>query len=79
MCSLNHKVIVLSAVIVLFLGACTVEPPDRAVLTTPVTPHGQESPLQDTDVPLHEEAVRKNAQLTDALANRPRSEIRMDG
>ena len=76
--NINHKVIVLTAVIVISVGACTVEPPGQAVLTAPVTPQEQPGSLHDTDISVHEEAGQQNAQLTDVLANRPQSKVRMD-
>ncbi|MGB5443461.1 MAG: VWA domain-containing protein [Gammaproteobacteria bacterium] len=75
---LNHKVIVLSAVIVIFSGACSVEPPGQAVLTPPLTAPEQESLLQDTDVTLREEAGQQRGQVTDVRVNRPQSKLRMD-
>ena len=33
--TIHYKAIVISAVTVLFVGACTVEPTDQAILTTP--------------------------------------------
>ena len=66
--SINHKVIVISAVTILFAGACTVEPTDQAALTTPVDPLEQEGLALESDVRLHEEVKRERP----SQANSPR-------
>ena len=67
--SINHKVIVISAVTILFAGACTVEPTDQAARTTPVVPLEQEGLVLESDVRLHEEVKRERP----SQANSPRS------
>ena len=67
--SINHKVIVISAVTILFAGACTVEPTDQAALTTPVDPLEQKGLVLESDVRLHEEVKRERP----SQANSPRS------
>ena len=67
--SINHKVIVISAVTILFAGACTVEPTDQATRTTPVVPLEQEDLVLESDVRLYEEVKRERP----SQANSPRS------
>ena len=50
--SLNHKVIVISAIIVLFIGGCTVERADQATRTTPAVPVEQEDLSPESGVRL---------------------------
>ena len=76
--SINHKIIVISAVTILFAGACTVEPTDQAARIKPVVPLEQEDLVLESDVRLHEEVKRERMQVADALvmpsqANSPRS------
>jgi Ca-activated chloride channel family protein len=73
--SINYKVIVISAVIVLFVGACTVEPPGQV---TAGAPAGQASQLPDSAVRLHEEDKREAVPASDAAATLPPVTNRMD-
>jgi Ca-activated chloride channel family protein len=57
--SINHKVIVISAVTILFAGACTVEPTDQVTRTTVVVPLEQEDLASRSGLRLHEEVKRE--------------------
>ena len=59
MSSIHYKAIVISAVTVLFIGACTVEPTEQAVLTTP-TDQVEEVDLALESKDLRHELVRKD-------------------
>ena len=76
--SINHKVIVISAVTILLTGACTVEPTDQATRTTAIDPLEQEELVPRSEVRLYEEVKRERMSAADALvlpsqANSPRS------
>ena len=75
---IHHKVIVLSAVTILFAGACTVEPTDQAARTTAAVPLEQEDLVPRSGVRLYEEVKRERMSVVDVLvmpsqANSPRS------
>ena len=80
--SIHYKIILIAAITVLFVGACTVEPSDQATLTTPTVPPESEQQLLDTEVRGHEEAKREQVQTADALvpevARSMKSKSRMD-
>jgi len=76
--SIYYKVIVVSAVTVLFVGACTVEPTDQAILTTPTAPVEQEDLAVESEVRLHEEDKRERVQAADAVARLQPAKNRMD-
>ena len=57
--SIHYKAIVISAVTVLFVGACTVEPTDQAVLTTPTDQIEEGDQALESEVRRHE-LVRKD-------------------
>ncbi|MCK5480979.1 MAG: VWA domain-containing protein, partial [Gammaproteobacteria bacterium] len=76
--SINHKIIVISAVTILLTGACTVEPTDQATRTTAIDPLEQEELVPRSEVRLYEEVKRERMSAADALvlpsqANSPRS------
>ncbi len=76
--SINHKIIVISAVTILFAGACTVEPTGQTTRTTPVVPLELEDQSPESDVRLYEEVRRERISSVDALVmpsqeNSPRS------
>ena len=52
--SIHYKAIVISAVTVLFVGACTVEPTDQAVLTTPTDQVEELDQALESEVQRHE-------------------------
>jgi len=66
--SINHKVIVLSAIIILFAGACTVEPTAQESRTTPVVQVEEEDLALMFGAPLHEEVKRERMSAADVLA-----------
>ncbi|MEN8133543.1 MAG: von Willebrand factor type A domain-containing protein, partial [Pseudomonadota bacterium] len=76
--SIHYNVIVISAVTVLFVGACTVEPTDQAILTTPTAPVEQEDLALNSEVRLHEEIKRERVQAADALVPAHPSKQRFD-
>ena len=71
--SLNHKVIVISTVIALFIGGCTAEPTDQATRTTPAVPVEQEAMLPESGVRLHEQGKRERLQAADTVAGLPQA------
>jgi len=80
--SINYKVIVISAVTILFVGACTVEPTDQASLTSPGAPVEQKQQLPDHEVRVREEVKLESELVADAIANTagrsPQAKSRMD-
>jgi Ca-activated chloride channel family protein len=64
----NHKVIVISAIAVLVLGACTLEPADQAARTTPATVVEEEHGLHGTGVRVQTEPVQEAVVAADAVA-----------
>jgi len=78
MCNINHKVIVISAIIFLLIGACTVEPTDQAILTTPVATPEQAQPLHDSGLRLQAELKREHVLAAAAVAPAPAEKSRRD-
>jgi Ca-activated chloride channel family protein len=76
--SIHYKVIVISAIAVLFVGACTVEPTDQAILTAPTAPVEQDEPALQSEVRLHAEVRLERAQVANTAARRPQVKSRMD-
>ena len=66
---INYKVIVISAITILFVGACTVEPTDQASLTSPGAPVEPAQQLHDREVRVREEAKRESELAADAIAH----------
>jgi Ca-activated chloride channel family protein len=80
--SINYKVIVISAVTILFVGACTVEPTDQASLTSSDAPVEQAQQLPDHEVRVHEEVKRESELVADVIAHAaarsPQAKSRLD-
>ena len=68
--SINHKIIVISAITVLLVGACTVEPTDQANLPAATVRVEPEQQLFDDEVRVVEELKRERMQETDAVASK---------
>ncbi|UCC55147.1 MAG: VWA domain-containing protein [Gammaproteobacteria bacterium] len=64
--TINHKVIVISAIVVLILGACTLEPADEAARSTPATPVEEDMRPHKSDV--QTEIKRESSATADAVA-----------
>ena len=82
MCSIKYKIIVISAVTVLFVGACTVEPTDQATLAKPIAPVEQEDLALVPEGRVQEEARQEFVLEADTVAHKlaraPRAKSRMD-
>jgi hypothetical protein len=52
--SIHYKAIVISTVTVLFVGACTVEPTEQVVLTTPIDQVEEVDQVLESEVRKHE-------------------------
>jgi Ca-activated chloride channel family protein len=82
MANINHKVIVLSAITILFFGACTVEPTDQATRMAPGAPVEQDNRPLESEARLQEEVRRESYVAADAAApaksRPPQVKSRMD-
>jgi len=76
--SIYYKTIVISAVTILFVGACTVEPTDQAILTTPTVPVEQEDLALESEVRLHEEVKLVRVPAADSVAKLSQAKNRME-
>ena len=74
--SVNYKVIVISAVIVLSVGACTVDPPGQARVSPPPETAVLEDRRLDSEIRVHQEVGQISA---DAVVSAPLSKQRMAG
>jgi Ca-activated chloride channel family protein len=80
--SINYKVIVFSAITVMLVGACTVEPTDQAARTTVTVPVAQADRPVEPEVRQQEEIKRESRVVADAAvpvtSGTPQVKSRMD-